>query len=67
MGIEIFKEKDMNLLIETKDAIKRSGHNLNQIMFIGSLKTGHSCTWKEFKKLADVDYDNDFGGQKSCK
>jgi hypothetical protein len=51
----------MNLLTETKTAITTSGHKISDIRFIGSLKTGHSCTWKEFEILADVTYDHGFG------
>ena len=53
----------MNLLTETKEAIKDSGHTADDIIFIGSEKTGHSCTWPEFEKLADYEYDNGYGGQ----
>jgi len=51
----------MNLLEETIDCIERSGHNIEDIIFLGSEETGHSCSWEEFKKLADRSYDNDFG------
>jgi hypothetical protein len=51
-----------NLLRETKEAIKTSGHRVSDIVFIGSLETGHSCSWKKFARLADVDYDSGFGG-----
>jgi len=37
-----------NLLEETKEAIKGSGHKVKDILFIGSEETGHNCTWKEF-------------------
>lgn len=53
----------MNLLEETKDDIKSSNHKLGDIVFIGSRKSGHSCTWKEFETLADIEYDNGYGGQ----
>lgn len=53
----------MNLLAETKKAIKENGKGIADIRFIGSLKTGHRCTWNRFKKLADQEYDNDFGRQ----
>ncbi len=51
----------MNLLKETIDVILVCGHSPEQIIFIGSECSGHSCTWNEFKLLADHDYDNGFG------
>jgi len=54
----------MNLLQETHDAIKTSGHSVGDIAFIGSEKSGHRCSWSEFELLADQDYDCGFGGQK---
>lgn len=50
-----------NLLHETRDAIGRSGHTEKDIVFIGSEKTGHSCTWEEFTELANIEYDSGFG------
>lgn len=51
----------INLLSETKRAINDSGHGPSDIIFIGSEESGHSCSWKEFLKLADVEYDNGYG------
>lgn len=53
----------MNLLEETKESIINSGHQISDVIFIGSEESGHSCTWGEFCVLANVDYDNGFGGQ----
>ena len=53
----------MNLLQETVEWIEQSGHKPEQIIFIGSEKTGHACTWDEFTKLANRDYDSGFGAQ----
>lgn len=36
----------------------------SNITFIGSISSGHACTWEEFEKLADFDYDGGFGAQK---
>lgn len=47
----------MNFLKETVEGIKKSGHKTSDIVFIGSEKSGHQCTWKEFTKLADIEYD----------
>ncbi|MDY0198969.1 MAG: hypothetical protein RBR68_14285 [Tenuifilaceae bacterium] len=53
-----------NLLEETIDDIKRSGHKIEDIIFIGSEKSGYSCTWDEFRELADEEYTEGFGAQK---
>lgn len=45
-----------NLLTETLEDIEKSGHTPEDIVFIGSLDSGHRCTWKEFVVLADVEY-----------
>ena len=51
----------MNLLQETREAITESGHNETDIVFIGSEKTGHQCSWQEYCTLADIEYDSSFG------
>ncbi len=48
----------INFLKETLEAIEQSGHIVDEIVFIGSLESGHNCSWTEFKKLANQDYDN---------
>jgi hypothetical protein len=53
----------VNLLAETKEAIKDSGHTPDDIVFIGSRESGHRCTWDQFTQLADVTYHNGFGAQ----
>jgi len=52
----------MSLLEETKDCIKSAGKKPEDIIFIGSLESGYSCTWDEFIKLADFEYDSGYGG-----
>ncbi len=54
----------MNLLNETLEDIKESGHETTDVVFIGSRDSGHQCTWGEFTKLANQDYDDGFGVQK---
>lgn len=54
----------MNLLKETKRIIKRHGYTPDDIIFIGSYESGYSCDWQEYEKLADIEYDNDYGSQK---
>ncbi|MDP3819802.1 MAG: hypothetical protein Q8Q57_12485 [Methylotenera sp.] len=51
------------LLEETLEAIEDSGHSSSDVIFIGSLQTGHRCTWPEFEKLADVAYNYGYGAQ----
>lgn len=53
-----------HLLTETLADILESGHTPADIVFIGSVKTGHRCTWEEFQTLADVEYDASFGAAK---
>ena len=52
-----------NLLEETKECIAEAGKTPEDIKFIGSTNSGYSCTWQEYVVLADVDYDDGFGGQ----
>ena len=53
----------MNLLKETIEDIELNGHTIESIIFIGAEHSGHSCTWEEFQRIADVEYDNGYGGQ----
>lgn len=57
----------MNLLKETIENIKDSGHKIEDIIFIGSEDSGHCCTWDQFKELADIEYDNGYGGQEIAR
>jgi hypothetical protein len=52
------------LLQETLSCMSHRGKTPDDIVFIGSLNTGHSCTWDEFTILADRHYDKGFGAQK---
>lgn len=56
-----------NLLSETIKAIKNSGHTPDDIIFIGSERSGHQCTWEEYLCLADCFYDSDFGAQEVAR
>ena len=53
----------MNLLQETIEDIGKAGKTPEQIVFIGSEKSGHQCTWEEFQVLANVEYHSGFGAQ----
>lgn len=50
-----------NLLKETKDCMGSHLLDAEDITFIGSLKSGYSCTWEEFLSLADEEYDSGYG------
>lgn len=50
-----------NLLKETIEAIKYSGHKPLDIIFIGSEEDGYSCSWQSFRRLANFEYDSGFG------
>ena len=52
-----------NLLQETIQCIEDSGHEIQDIVFIGSVVSGHSCTWDDFLLLADIEYDSGFGAR----
>jgi hypothetical protein len=52
----------INLLNETKYVITESGHDISDIMFIGS-ESGYECSWAEYKVLADEVYDAGWGAQ----
>ena len=53
----------MNLLEETLDIMALNNLSAEDVIFIGSLKSGHSCTWEEFQELADQEYDRGYGAQ----
>jgi hypothetical protein len=55
--------KIMNLLQETVEFINGIEQKTEDIIFIGSENSGHSCTWAEYEILANRRYDNGFGGQ----
>lgn len=57
----------MNLLQETIDDIKQSGHTPDNIVFIGSEESGYSCTWNEYQTLANRDYDSGYGAQEVAR
>lgn len=57
----------MTLLEETKSAIESQHQSVDDIIFIGSEYSGHSCTWDEFTTLADFEYDSGYGWQKVAK
>jgi len=52
-----------NLLQETREDIKKSGHKISDIYFIGSEDGLYECTWDQFLSLANFEYHSGFGGQ----
>lgn len=46
-------KRNEELLEETIKAIIHSNHKPEDIIFIGSEVSGHSCTWEEFKALCE--------------
>jgi len=53
----------VNLLTETRREIEAFERTPADVVFIGSLASGHRCTWDEFVRLADFDYDDGYGAQ----
>lgn len=53
----------MNLLEETLHEMARAKLTHEKIVFIGSEDSEYACTWEEFVKLANVEYDAGFGAQ----
>lgn len=51
----------INFLEETKKDIQDFKHQVEDIVFIGSMISGHQCSWSEFETLADFEYDNGYG------
>jgi hypothetical protein len=51
----------INLLQETRAAIKEANKHPRDIIFIGSQHSGHNCTWQEYIELADLEYDGSYG------
>lgn len=49
----------MNLLTETIEIILDNNQKFEDIIFIGSKFSGHSCNWDEFCLMADVEYDEE--------
>lgn len=50
-----------NLLEETTNIMLEFGKSPDDIIFIGSESSGHSCTWEEFVVLANKDYHAGYG------
>jgi hypothetical protein len=55
--------EQQNLLAETREALANYFRKPEEIIFIGSRRSGHECTWAEFERLADTGYDAGYGAQ----
>ncbi len=53
----------MNFKTETYEAIKRSGHTREDVMFVGSSDGKYRMTMDEFDKVSNFSYDKGFGAQ----
>ena len=51
----------MNLKDETLVKFNLYDLSPQDIIFIGSLESGYSCSWDEFLELANIEYDEDYG------
>lgn len=52
----------INLLTETLQEIEANNLKAEDIVYIGTRDGKYSCSWGEFKVLADKSYDNGYGG-----
>lgn len=54
-----------NLLHETREGMTRFGLTSEDVVYIGSLGSryapAYSCSWAEFERLADFEYDDGYG------
>jgi len=58
------REDEVNLLEETLEAIRKSGHTVDDVSWVGSADGKYAISWEEFEEIArEVDYDSGFGAQ----
>lgn len=46
-----------NFLEETENSIKKTGHNTDDVMFIGTADGNYRVDWNKFEKIANFEYD----------
>jgi len=51
----------VNLLSETIMELRLHGKSEEDVRWVGSNDGKYAITWDEFAKIADVEYDNDYG------
>lgn len=52
----------MNLLEETLSDLKENGKSPSDVRWVGS-PSGYALSWNNFTKIANIEYDDGFGGQ----
>lgn len=53
----------INFLQETTQAVKDAGKRVSDVAWVGKMDGTVTCAWEEFEKLADLDYDKNYGGE----
>ena len=59
--------KMVNLLHETLKVLREHGKSPKDVRWVGSKDGEFAITWKEFEKIANVEYDSGFGWQEVAK
>lgn len=54
----------MNLLQETLDALKENGKTPADVRWVGRASISAKCTWEDFAKQANLEYNNRYGWMK---
>lgn len=57
----------MTFLVETEAKLLVIQRTSDEIIFIGSADYNYSCTWEEFKTLANINYSAGFGAPEIAK
>lgn len=57
----------MNLLKETIEAISSCGKTTDDVMWVGSKDGKYAIDWRDFERIADIDYDDGYGSQEIAK
>lgn len=52
-----------NLLRETIEILESAGKSAEDVLWVDSKDGSHAITWDEFAAIADIEYNNGFGGQ----
>ena len=52
----------MNLLQETLDALEENGKTPADVRYVGRASISAKCSWEDFAKQSDFEYDNGYGG-----
>ena len=52
----------MNLLKETTQVLKKNKLTVKDVLWVGTSDGKQTCSWEQFSKIANIEYDNGFGG-----